>query len=173
MLACAHRILDCQLLVLAPVNRDSGRFGGLSPGALLPFGLLRQLSNHFGQGRGRGQLAFAAVGRQHGAKGVGCGKCNLGQAAVRGRRFQASASSKSWAALLSSRKPQAAASPLRVCTMRRMPRTSSASRPDAFQFQRLFIERLQQFLRGLEKEFQHFGGALIGKLGHPLTSTFW
>ena len=42
-----------------------------------------------------------------------------------------------------------------------------------FQLQRLFVERLQQFLRGLEEEFAQFGAALIGKLGHPLTSTCW
>ncbi len=34
-----------------------------------------------------------------------------------------------------------------------------------FQLQRLFIQRLQQFLRGLEKEFPHFRAALIGETG--------
>jgi hypothetical protein len=42
-----------------------------------------------------------------------------------------------------------------------------------FQFQRLVIEQLQQFLRGLEEELPHFHAALIGRVSHAVTSTFW
>ena len=42
-----------------------------------------------------------------------------------------------------------------------------------FQLQRLLVQRLQQFLRGLEEELPHLRAALVGKLGHPATSTFW
>jgi hypothetical protein len=41
-----------------------------------------------------------------------------------------------------------------------------------FQLQRLIIQRLQQFLGGLEEELPHFPSVLIGKLRHAVTSTF-
>ena len=41
-----------------------------------------------------------------------------------------------------------------------------------FELQRLIIQRLQQFLRGLKKQLAHFSAAFIRKLSHSITSTF-
>ena len=63
----------------------------------------------------------------------------------------ASASSSWCASPLSSLNPQAAASPFSVCTVRRMLRTTSMSCGRLLEFQRIIIQRLQKFLRGLKK----------------------
>ena len=42
-----------------------------------------------------------------------------------------------------------------------------------FQLQRLLVQRLQHFLRGLEEELPQFSPAFFGELGHPATSTCW
>jgi hypothetical protein len=40
------------------------------------------------------------------------------------------------------------------------------------QLEGLVVQRLQQFLGTLEKEFLQFRAAIIGKLGHAVTSIF-
>jgi hypothetical protein len=42
-----------------------------------------------------------------------------------------------------------------------------------FQLQRFFVQRLQQFLRGLEEELAQFRSALIGSIRHSRTSIRW
>jgi hypothetical protein len=84
-----------------------------------------------------------------------------------------STSSNSWHSSLSSRKPQAAASPFNVCTVRRRLRAVSASPGDfssciasSFSFWTSSPARFKKQLA----EFRH---PVVGGSGHAGTSTRW
>ncbi len=41
------------------------------------------------------------------------------------------------------------------------------------QLKSFVVERLQQFLRSLEKQLSQFRATLVGRIGHSLTSSRW
>src|SRR5258708_2483203 len=124
---------------------------------------------------GGGQLAAAAVGRDHLNKNVGCPETNL-----RHRRLCGSSLDRKRVFELMRQFAQLAQATSRGISLQRVHRASDYAHDLLvagllLQPKRFFVQRLQQFLRSLKEELSEFQAALIGGIRHRYsrTSTRW
>ncbi len=129
--------------------------------------------NSVSQGLRIGHRGSAMIGREHFGKYVGGGKCDFGQLAMARGRFQR----KRILELVRqfAQFPQSASRRIALQSMNR----AADGAHDLFvagiffQLERFVVQRLQKFLRGLEKQLAQLGSAVVGRIHHSRTSIRW
>ena len=170
-ISCFLRFLNRQLLVLRPAQclRADRR---LLLRAALATGLIGKLFHHLAQWIAAGQLGTLPVRRQHSREQVCRSKRHFCQGCICGRRLQRqrifefvrdftqfAVAAGCGIALQRMHDPPKGAHNFRIAGV-------------LFELQRFVVQRLQKFLRALEKQFTEFGHALV-RLGHKTPSTRW